>query len=84
MTSVRVRPQPRAAFNAVKVFSATTYQLRHMLGETVTQWLSQHPTFRVSDLVVTQSSDVRFHCLSICVFYRDVSDSSRSEHGAIR
>jgi hypothetical protein len=91
MTLVRVstvRSQPQASspqeFNAVKVFSATMHFPRNALGDAVTKWLADHPTFRVSDFVVTQSSDAGFHCLTICVFYRDAGDSSRSEHGAVR
>jgi hypothetical protein len=79
MTSIRVssvRPQPQT-FNAVKVFSATMHYPRNALGEAVTQWLKENPSFRVCDFVVTQSSDAGFHCLSICVFYRDLSESSR-------
>lgn len=79
-TSIRVspaRPQPQpsppGAFNAVQVFSATMHVRRNALGDQVTQWLAQNPTFRVSDFVVTQSSDAGYHCLSICVFYRDLS-----------
>jgi hypothetical protein len=53
---------------------------RRGLGDVVNQWLAEHPTFRVHDFVVTQSSDAAYHCLSICVFYRD---SPHSELGAI-
>lgn len=88
-TSIRVspvRPRPQLSspqtFNAVKVFSATMHLPRNALGDRVTQWLAANPTFRISDFVVTQSSDVGYHCLSICVFYRDLSDSSRGELGA--
>jgi hypothetical protein len=67
-------------FNAVKVFSASMHVQRRALGDVVNQWLAEHPTFRVHDFVVTQSSDAGYHCLSICVFYRD---SSHSELGAL-
>jgi hypothetical protein len=57
-------------FNGVKVFSTTSGQ-RSALGEAVTGWLATHPTFRVVDFVISQSSDVGFQLISICVFYRD-------------
>jgi len=57
---------------------------RNALGEAITQWLAEHPTYRVWDFVVTQSSDASFHCLAISVFYRDLSDTSRGEVGAVR
>ncbi len=91
MTLVQVsqaQPSPQSSpqtFNAVKVFSATMHLRRNALGDVVNQWLAKHPTFRVCDLVVTQSSDAGFHCVSICVFYRDLSASSRrSELGGTR
>jgi len=56
-------------FNGVKVFSATMFAARERLGETVTQWLAEHPDLDVVDLVVTQSSDAAFHCVAISVFY---------------
>jgi hypothetical protein len=48
--------RPSLAFNGGKVFSATMFAVRERLGETVTQWLADHPDLRVVDLVVTQSS----------------------------
>lgn len=56
-------------FNGVKVFSATKARERESLGERLTDWLDQHPQFKVVDTVVTQSSDQEFHCLTITVFY---------------
>jgi hypothetical protein len=75
---------PTQAFNGVRVFSATMHRQRAELGETVERWLAKHPEVRVADFVVTQSSDASFHCISICVFYRDLSfpSSPRSELGA--
>ena len=87
MTSVRVshaRPDAGASppqFNAVKVFSATMHHPRNALGDAVTEWLEEHPRFRVSDIVVTQSSDAGFHCLSICVFYVDDAQPSNRRRG---
>lgn len=45
------------------------FAVRQRLGETVTQWLAEHPDLNVIDVVVTQSSDAAFHCLTISVFY---------------
>lgn len=58
-------------FDGVKVFSATMYEQRQVLGEVVTTWLAAHPSLVVRDIVVRQSSDAQFHCLSISIFYRD-------------
>jgi hypothetical protein len=56
-------------FNGVKVFSATMVADRDQLGEKVTSWINSHPEKKVTDLVVTQSSDEAFHCIAITVFY---------------
>lgn len=65
-------------FNGVKVFSATMVADRHVLGEKVTAWLAAHPTFEISDMLVTQSSDHAFHCIAITVFYTDPSATVRT------
>lgn len=57
-------------FTGVKVFSATMQQEREVLGEKVTAWLAANPALVVVDVMVRQSSDEAFHCLSITVFYR--------------
>lgn len=57
--------------NGVKVFSATKFRERQTLGERLTEWMEQHPTYKVIDTKVTQSSDAEFHCLTITVFYQD-------------
>ena len=56
-------------FNGVKVFSATMVADRTQLGEKVTQWIAAHPTFKISEIVTTQSSDDQFHCIALSVFY---------------
>lgn len=83
MTLIRVstarsqrQAPPSQSFNAVKVFSVTKHVPRNALGDEVTKWLEENPTFRVSDFVVTQSSDHGFHCLSISVFYRDLTSGA--------
>ena len=58
-------------FNGVKVFSATMYQQREALGEVATAWIAAHPKLKITDMVVTQSSDEAFHCVAITVFYRE-------------
>lgn len=57
-------------FNGVKVFSATMFQDRERLGDKVTDWLNNNSDAEIIDIVVTQSSDVAFHCVAITVFYR--------------
>ncbi len=59
-----------SAFGGIKVFSATMVAQRAQLGEVVTQWIASHPRLEIVDIVVRQSSDDRFHCISIVVFYR--------------
>lgn len=78
--SAPVLPQsrPRGAFNRVKVFSATVASERAHLGDRVTQWRAEHPALEIADLVVTQSSDAAFHCLTITVFYWEASASRRA------
>ena len=57
-------------FNGVKVFSATMVADRDQLGEKVTAWMTQYAeTRKVTDIVITQSSDEAFHCIAITVFY---------------
>jgi hypothetical protein len=64
-----------SAFNGVKVFAATMVQQRMLLGETVTAWLEEararRPGFQIVEMLVSQSSDEAFHCISICVFYKE-------------
>jgi hypothetical protein len=57
-------------FNGAKVFTATKARDRDELGTNLTRWLSEHPTLRIVDKVVTQSSDREFHCLTITIFYQ--------------
>jgi hypothetical protein len=57
-------------FNGVKVFSATMVADREQLGEKVTAWMHAHSSAKkVTDIVITQSSDEAFHCIAITVFY---------------
>lgn len=56
-------------FTGVKVFSATKAREREELGENVTRWIKNNPGCRVTDKIVTQSSDREFHCLTITLFY---------------
>lgn len=63
----------RSTFDGVKVFFATMLAQRAQLGEAVTSWLAAQPALQITDVVVRQSSDSRFHCLSIVIFYREAS-----------
>ena len=56
-------------FNGVKVFSATMVADRDQLGEKVTAWIANNPDRKVTDIVITQSSDEAFHCIAITVFF---------------
>jgi hypothetical protein len=61
----------------VKVFSATKFAERDLLGDRVTHWLREHPDLEIVDMVVTQSSDAEFHCVTISVFYFETIASGR-------
>jgi hypothetical protein len=60
----------KGAFDGVKVFSATMIAQRIQLGDIVTEWLAKHQEIELVDIVIRQSSDRRFHCISFVVFYR--------------
>lgn len=43
---------------------------RDQLGEKVTAWIAGNKdSKKVTDIVITQSSDEAFHCIAITVFY---------------
>src|SRR5262249_30297688 len=88
MTSIRVKSHsPAHKFNGVKIFSATMFPQRQQLSDVVTQWLAGRPDLEVVDIVVTQSSDAAFHCVTISVFYREPFETAapvRRELGGIR
>ena len=69
--SSQVVVRPDLIFNGVKIFSATMFQQRGQLGETVTAWIAANPSAQVTEFVVTQSSDAEFHCIAISVFYSE-------------
>lgn len=56
-------------FNGVKVFSATMVADRDQLGEKVTAWMGTNQQYKVTDIVITQSSDEAFHCIAVTVFF---------------
>lgn len=60
-------------FNGVKVFSATMQKMRDELGDKVTDWIRSHPEYELVDVIVKQSSDEQFHCISMTVFYWDTT-----------
>jgi len=55
--------------NGIKVFTATKTADREMLGERVSEWLSQFPDLPILKKVVVQSSDKEYHCLSIVIMF---------------
>lgn len=44
---------------------------RGQLGERVTAWMANGPQRRLTDIIVTQSSDAAFHCVTISIFYQE-------------
>ena len=61
--------RPGHKFNGVKVFAATMQPGRDQLGDVVTDWIARHPKNMVVEIVISQSSDAAFHCLSFAIFY---------------
>jgi hypothetical protein len=61
-----------APFNGVKIFSATMFADRGQLGERVTAWLATGQR-KLTDIIVTQSSDAAFHCVTISIFYHEAT-----------
>ncbi len=70
-----------AKFDGVKVFSATMSQQREVLGENVTAWLTNHPTCKPTEVIVTQSSDAAYHCITITVFYAEEREAQIPARG---
>ena len=55
----------QARINMVKVFSVTKAREREDLGARVTAWIEANPGVQIVRTVVAQTSDDRFHCLSM-------------------
>ena len=64
-----VKFESKHKFNSAKVFSATMMNDRSMLGETITEWMKANPSYEVTEIFVTQSSDEAFHCLAMTIFF---------------
>jgi hypothetical protein len=60
-----------APFNGVKIFSATMFADRGQLGDRITAWIANGPQRKLTDIIVTQSSDAAFHCITISIFYQE-------------
>ncbi len=58
-------------FDGMKIFSATTAGDRNELGTRVTHWLADRRDFEIVERRVLQSSDEKFHCVTIVLFYRE-------------
>ena len=69
MSAAHADGEGERKFNGVKVFSATMFADRGVLGEKVTDWIQHNAHRKVTDIVVTQSSDASFHCIAITLFY---------------
>ena len=74
-----------SVFNGVKVFAATMVQQRQDLGDVVTRWLEEarrtRPGFELVDMLIRQSSDRAFHCISITVFYKETVNREKKRRG---
>jgi hypothetical protein len=62
-----------AGYTTVKTFVATRHEAREQLGETLTEWLVQHPQLEVVAQQVLQSSDSTHHCTTIVLFLKETS-----------
>lgn len=51
--------------NMVKVFSVTKAREREELGARVSAWIADNPGVQIVRTIVAQTSDARFHCLSM-------------------
>jgi hypothetical protein len=71
------------AFSGVKTFCATLWAQRQSLGEQATRWLedarARRPGFQIVDVVVTQSSDKAYHCLTISIFFNEDRAAAKKE-----
>jgi hypothetical protein len=67
-------------FDSLKVFSASLYRDREVLGERITDWIAANDV-EISRFEVRQSSDRAFHCLTIIVFYRQASKPNAAAGG---
>ncbi len=54
--------------DGVKVFSATKHEERRHLGEKATQWIAEHPQYKITCTPLL-SSDNEFHCLALVLTY---------------
>ncbi|MBU0554274.1 hypothetical protein KKF91_11885 [Myxococcota bacterium] len=57
-------------YTGVKVFTATKANERARLGDEIEAWIAARADLEIVDTVVRQSSDQKFHCLSVLIFYR--------------
>ncbi|MBA3499681.1 MAG: hypothetical protein H0T65_04880 [Deltaproteobacteria bacterium] len=60
-------------FDSVRVFSSTLVADRLRLGERVTEWIASNPQCTVTEVIVTQSSDSAYHCLTFTLFFRQAA-----------
>lgn len=58
-------------FTGVKVFAASFFDERARLGDRITEWIAANPHRTVTEIVVTQSSDSTYHCLTITVLFSE-------------
>ena len=76
-----------SSINGCKVFSATMFAQRQVLGDQVTEWLTEarkRPGFKLLDVSVNQSSDKAFHCLSIVLLFQDGTDADAAPKAKTR
>ena len=66
-------PKPKdgqsLAFDSVKIFSATKARERVGRGDRATEWIREESP-KIVKVVVRQSSDSEFHCITLVFFYQ--------------
>lgn len=63
-------------FNGVKVFAATMVRQRAEIDALIEHWLEamrRRPGFEIVDVVVRQSSDDAYHCLTYVFFFNETA-----------
>jgi len=58
-------------FDGMAMFSVSKHVDREKMGDDVTAWRKRNPTFVITDVRLTQSSDNEYHCVTIAIFYKN-------------
>ncbi len=73
---MRPRCQP---FDGVEIWSLTKPREREGLGGRVTSWIRKNKHLQVVDFQISQSSDNAYHCVTVVLFYKTISQPSAEQ-----